>query len=165
MTSEAEHGEGYERLRGVEPEGSTGKEPDASIDRLDERVREAVLEGDEDGVNVVGDGVAEAHEGVDTGTPGPLHPLLQEFDRLHEGELEYEAEVLLEQMGAEQRLVDALDPDQLAFLAWGEVLGILPERVAASLELPGVSEITSPASVVPDFPSDLVESLGCPATA
>ena len=32
-------------------------------------------------------------------------------------------EVLFEEMGAEQRLVDLLDPGQLALLAWGEVLG------------------------------------------
>jgi len=65
-------------------------------------------------------------------------------------------------MGAEQWLVDALDPGQLAFLAWGAVLGVLPERVANSLELAGVNVITSLARVIPDFPSDLVESLGRP---
>jgi len=52
---------------------------------------------------------------------------------LHEGELEDKAEVLLEEMGPEQPLVDALDPRQLAFLAGGEVLGVLRERVGGSV--------------------------------
>jgi len=45
---------------------------------------------------VIGDGVAEPHEGLDARTPSPLQPLLEEFDRLHEGELEDKAEVLLQ---------------------------------------------------------------------
>ena len=75
-----------------------------------------------------------------------MHPLLEEFDRLHEGELEDKAEVLLEEMGPEQPLVDALDPRQLAFLAGGEVLGVLRERVGAPFELPGVKVVTAPAN-------------------
>ncbi len=47
-----------------------------------------------------------------------------------------EAEVLLEEMGPEQGLIDALDPGELSFLTGGEVLGVLPERVAAPFELP-----------------------------
>jgi hypothetical protein len=105
----------------VESEGTAGEQSDAGVDRLDEGVGEPVLEGDEDRVDVVGDGVSEADEGVDAGAPRPLHPLFKEQDGVVEGQLKDESEVLFEQVGAEQRLVDALDPGQLADLPIGQV--------------------------------------------
>jgi len=118
----------------VEPEGTAGEQSDAGVDRLDEGVGKPVLKGDEDGVDVVGDGVTEADEGVNAGTPCPLHPLFKEQDGVVEGQLKDESEVLLEQVGTEQWLVDALDPGQLADLLVGQVLGVLPERIARALQ-------------------------------
>jgi len=77
-------------------------------------------------------------------SPGPGEPLLQEFDRLLEWELEDEAEVFFQKVGAEQRLVDASDPGQLALLSGAEVLGVLPERPAGALELAGVGTLSPP---------------------
>jgi hypothetical protein len=116
----------------MEPEGPPGEQPDAGIDGLDQGVGEAVFEGDQNGVDVVADGVAKALEGVDAGVPGPVQPELKKVDRLLEGELKDQAEVLLEQVGTEQRLVDALDPGQLADLLVGQVLGVLPECPASA---------------------------------
>src|SRR2546427_10350736 len=162
VTTEAEHRERDQGLGGVEAEGTSGEQPDAGVDGLDQGVREAVLQGDQDGVDVVADGVAEALEGVDAGVPGPVQPELKEVNRLLEGKLEDEAEVLLQQVGTEQRLVDALDPVQLADLLVGEVLGVLPECPAGALELPCVQVITSSAGIVPDLTSDLIQSPGRP---
>lgn len=69
-----------------------------------------MLEGDQDRV----DGVSEPQEGIDAGTPDPLQHCSWSSTGLLEGKLEDEAKVLLEEVGAEKRLVDALDPDQLA---------------------------------------------------
>src|SRR3989442_10563874 len=112
VTTEAEHRECDQGLGGVEPEGASGEQPDAGVDGLDQGVREAVLEGDQDGVDVVADGVAEALEGVDAGVPGPVQPELKKVESILEGELEDEAEGLLEEVGTGQRPVDALDPVQ-----------------------------------------------------
>jgi hypothetical protein len=49
----------------VETEGPACKQTDAGIDRLNEGVGEAVLKGDEDRIDVVGDCVAESLEGLD----------------------------------------------------------------------------------------------------
>ena len=144
MTAEAQHRERDQRSCRVEAEGSPSEQPDARVDRLHERIREPVLQRDEDGVDVGGDGVAEPHEGVQVRSPGPGEPLLQEFDRLLEWELEDEAEVFFQKVGAEQRLVDASDPGQLALLSGAEVLGVLPERPAGALELAGVGTLSPP---------------------
>ncbi len=57
VAAEAEHRRRGQRWRGVEAEGAAGEQPDAGVDGLNERVGEPVLEGDEGGVDVVGDGV------------------------------------------------------------------------------------------------------------
>src|SRR5437660_2674426 len=162
MAAEAEHRERDQWSRGVEAEGSAGEQPDARVDRLNERVGETVLERDQDGVEVVGNGVAEPHEGIQARAPGPLQPLLQELDRLLQRELEDQAQVLLEKVGAEQRLVDASDPGQLALLPGAEVLGVLPERPARALELASMGVVTAVAGLVPDLTSNLVEGPGGP---
>src|SRR2546430_157573 len=161
-TAKAEHRERDQGACRVEAEGSPGEQPDACVDRLHERVGEPVLERDQDGVEVVGNGVAEPHEGIQARAPGPLQPLLQELDRLLQRELEDRAQLLLEKVGAEQRLVDASDPAQLALLPGAEVLGVLPERPARALELASMGVVTAVAGLVPDLTSNLVEGPGGP---
>src|ERR1700737_4376219 len=92
-----------------------------------------VFEGDEDGVEVVGDGVAETDESVDAGAPGPLQPLLEQLERFLKGKLEDKAEVLLQEVSTEERLVDSLEPAELAALFVCQVLGVLPDADPGSL--------------------------------
>lgn len=49
----------------MKAESSASQESDAGVDRLDQSVAKSVLERDQDRVDVVGDGVAEADEGAD----------------------------------------------------------------------------------------------------
>jgi hypothetical protein len=54
-----------------------------------------------------------------------------------------------EQVGAPEAGVGFLDPGELGFLAAGEVLRVLPQRVAGVLEVPGVAggQADGPAAV------------------
>src|SRR5260370_24265564 len=94
--------------------------------------------------------------------PGPEGPAVEEVGRLLEGELEDEGEVLFQKVGAEQGLVDVLDPGQLADLPVAQVLGVLPKCPTGALEPAGVEGIAIPAGVVPDLASDLIQGLGGP---
>ena len=69
-------------------------------------------------------------------------------------------ELLLQEVGAEERPVGLLDPRELDLLAGGEVLGVLPEREAGVLELARERGQAFPARLVPDLAADLVERLG-----
>ena len=78
------------------------------------------------------------------------------------GELEDEAEVLLQKVGPEERAVDLLQPGQLPLLALGQVLLVPPDRIAGALQLARVSVLAAVPGVVPDLAPDLVEGLGRP---
>src|SRR4051794_41589206 len=55
------------------------------------------------------------------------------------------SELFLEQVGAIEAAVDGGDPGQLRLLAGGEVLGVLPQRIAGVLEIPSVGLHPGPA--------------------
>lgn len=88
--------------------------------------------------------------------PGPLQPLLEQLERFLKGKLEDKAEVLLEEMSTEERLVDPLEPAELADLFVCQVLGVLPERVAGAPELASANVITTPMSWTNRDPVELV---------
>jgi hypothetical protein len=60
--AEREQGEGDEWFVAVEPERDAGEESDLGVGRLDERVRQLVLEGRVDGGAVGGDLAVEVDE-------------------------------------------------------------------------------------------------------
>lgn len=83
----------------MEAESAPCEQPDAGVEGLDDGIGEVTLEGDHDRFDVVDDCQSEFLEGLDLRVQGPLDPLDQEIEGLLEGELEDEAQVLLEEMG------------------------------------------------------------------
>jgi hypothetical protein len=59
----------------VETEGPAGDEADARVDRLNERVGETVLEGGDDGVDLLSDLGGDVDEGRQAGAQRPLDPV------------------------------------------------------------------------------------------
>ena len=58
------------------------------------------------------------------------------------------AQLLLEQVGAVEGPVEALDVGELCLLAIGQVLGVLPEREAGALQLAGDLVLSLPARLL-----------------
>ena len=67
------------------------------------------------------------------------------------------AQLLGEQVGAVQALVELLDASELELFALGQVLGVLPEREPGFLELFGELLLALAASLIPDLAADLIE--------
>ena len=76
---------------------------------------------------------------------------------------EHEPQLFLQQVGPVEPVVVAGDPGQLGGLAGGEVLGVLPQRVATVLQLFGVAGQVHAAQQVPHPAAHHVERLGRPA--
>ena len=79
----------------MEAEGTMREQPDSDVDVLEELVEKTARQGDQDGFDVIGDGVREVCEGLDLGTLPSLQPVLTEADYSLKGELADKAEVLL----------------------------------------------------------------------
>jgi hypothetical protein len=54
-------------------------------------------------------------------SPSPAQPVLEQLQGFDERELQDESQLLFQQIGAEERLVDLLDPAQLALLPRTEI--------------------------------------------
>ena len=103
---------------------------------FDQGVGEAMLQGRDQGVNVGGDPVGDRHEGCQPGVERPPEPVLEQCQRLLDGELKDEPQVLLEQVGAIEGLIHPLHPGQFALLSGAEPLGVLPEGPADAFQEP-----------------------------
>ena len=94
-----------------------------------------MVEGGVDGLAVAHDAAGQLHEHRDAAAPRPGDPPVQgllaflAFDRKHM------PQALFEQIGAIQPGIGLGDPGQLGGLAFGEVLGVFPQRIAGALEL------------------------------
>ena len=109
---------------------------------------------------LVGDRLGELHERRQAAASRPDEPALEQLGGLGGREPVDLAQLLFEQVGAEERPVGLLDPRELGLLAGGEVLGVLPEREAGVLELARERGQAFAARLVPDLAADLVERLG-----
>lgn len=67
-----EHGERDERSRRVKTVGTVDDQADASVDHLDQGIREPVLEGRDHRLDVIGDPVSDRSEGFQTGALQPV---------------------------------------------------------------------------------------------
>ena len=155
------------RVGGGEPEGHPGDESDLGVDRFDPAVGQAVLDRGEDRGLVLHDRALELDERVDPAAACPADPVSRAVV-LGLFEAEDGPEPFLEQVGAVQAGMGLGDPGELGLLPLGEVLGVLPQRVAGLLQRldPAVAR---PARVagraaggVPGLPADLVEGVGGP---
>jgi hypothetical protein len=93
---------------------------------------------------------------------GPGKPGVQQRDRAGALELEHQPQLLLEQIGLVEVLVDLCDAGELAALAHGQVLGVLPQREPGTLELAGQRRLPAPPCGVPGLAADLVQRIGRP---
>lgn len=134
MSSEAEHGQGDEGVDVLEAEGDKGDEPDLGVDRLDGGVGEPVGDGVEDHVAELLDAAGELGERGDAAASGPAEPEVECFDGVVVGKLEDGAQALFQQVSAVELRVGRGDLGELGVLAFGEVLGVLPEGVAEPLD-------------------------------
>ena len=109
---------------------------------------------------LLGDRLGELDEGLEAGSSCPFQPVLQQRERVLVGQVVDLAQLLFEEVGAVDRGVELLDERELGLLAVGQVLGLLPEREARSLELFGELFVAGLARLVPDGAADVVERVG-----
>ena len=108
---------------------------------------------------LLGERAGELDERWQSAASGPRQPAVQELARLLGGQPVDLPQLLLEQIGAIQRLVGMLDARELGLLAGGEVLGVLPQREPGALEVLGELPLPGPARFVSDLAADDVPAL------
>jgi hypothetical protein len=79
-------------------------------------------------VTLLGDPSGDLDERLEAAAPRPFQPGVEEHERVVGLDPVDLAQLLAEQVGAVQPLVELLDPGELELLALGQVLGVLPQR-------------------------------------
>ena len=141
-------------------EAPSGDQPDLGVDLLDGCVGQLVRDRGFDHLALLGDPAGELEEPFQTTSSGPLQPRLEQDQGVLGGDAVDLAQLLGEQVGAVQALVELLDASELELLALGQVPGVLPERELGALELFGELLLALAASLVPDLAADLIERVG-----
>ena len=118
-------------------EAASGDQADLGVDLLDGCVGELVGDRRLDHLALLGDPTSNLDERFEPAPSGPLQPRVEAHERVVGGDAVDLPELLAEQVGAVQPLVELLDSCQLELLAVGQVLGVLPEREPGALELAG----------------------------
>ncbi len=113
-----------------------------------------------DALALLSDRPREARERREPTAPGPLKSAIEQDDGVLVGDAVDLAQLLGEQIGAEEALVDLLDAGELQLLALGQPLGVLPEREARALQLARELALALAAGLVPDLAADLIERVG-----
>ena len=114
---EGEHRQRDQRVGAVEAKGAAGDQPDLGVDLLGAGVAEPVAQRRLDPGALVADRAREANERLQAAAPGPPQPGVQDADRVIGVDAIDQAQLLLEQVGAVQALVDTLDVGEFALLA------------------------------------------------
>jgi hypothetical protein len=94
-----------------------------------------VVECGVDGLAVAHDAAGQFHEHRDAAAARPGDPPVQGLLAVFAFDREHMPQALFEQIGAIQSGVGLGDPGQLGGLAFGEVFGVFPQRIAGALEL------------------------------
>ncbi len=108
------------------------------------------------------DRLRDGNEGREAAAPRPLEPFVQDGFPKFALVLKDLAELLLEQVGTKQRTIRANDRGELESLENGQVLGVLPQREARSLQLSSERWLSMVPHRIPDLTTNLVESIGGP---
>ena len=106
-------------MRGVEPERASGDQPQLGVHLLDPRVAQPVLNRGLDPGSLLGDRARELDERREAASSGPGQPGVEQRDRLVERDPVDLAQLLGEQVGALEPLVQLLDAGELELLALG----------------------------------------------
>ncbi len=146
----------------MKAEGDSGEELHAGVESLDARIGELVPKGGVDHRAVGRDSASHGDKVGNAAAPRPGEPLVEKADA--GGALEFEdlAQLLLEEVGAEEGTVGLLDLSERDSLVLGQVLGVLEDGVAGSLDGDCVAPQAASACLVPDASSDLVDGIGRP---
>ena len=107
-------------------EPASGDQPDLGIDLLDRGVRQLVCDRRLDSVALFGDAAGELDEWLEPAAAGPLQPRLEQRECVLGVDAVDVSELLGEEVGAVQPLVELLEPGELELLTLGEVAGVLP---------------------------------------
>ena len=111
-----------------------------------------MVEGGVDGLAVSHDAAGQLHEHWDAAAPRPGDPPVQGLLAFLALDRKNVAQPLFEQIGAVEPGIGFGDPGQLGALAFGEVFGVFPQRIAGALELAGPL-MTRPRRGVPAGPA------------
>ena len=141
-------------------EPASGDQADLGVDLLDRGVGQLVGDRRFDPFTLLGDPAGELDERLQLTASGPFQPGLEQDQRVLGGDAVDLAQLLGEEVGAVQLVVELLDARELELLAFGQVLGVFPEREPRALELAGELGLALTAGVVPDLAADLVQRVG-----
>src|SRR6266849_2658971 len=108
------------------------------------------------------DRLGDGNEGREATAPRPLETFVQDSFPELALVLEDLAELLLEQVGTKQRTIRANHRGELESLKNGQVLGVLPQGEARSLQLSSERWLSVVPHRIPDLTTNLVESIGGP---
>src|SRR5664280_927811 len=143
----------------LEAEGHPGQETHLGVRALDQPVGQPVLEAGVDRDTVLGDPLGQVDESGDPAAPGPGQPMVEQALAVLALEREDLTQLLLEQVGPVEAVVDLGDPGQLGRLLVGEVFGVLPQRVPGVFEVAGVPAGPLLAGRVPCLAANLVQGV------
>lgn len=133
VAAEGEHGQRDQRGGVVEAERDSGEHPDFGVGGFDQPLGEAVLERGVDAVAVFDDAAGQLDEDRDAAAPRPRDPLVEGVFAVLPLDREHMPQALFQQVRAIKPGVGFGDPGQLGGLAFGEVFGVFPQRVAGAL--------------------------------
>jgi hypothetical protein len=132
----------------VVAEAAASDQADVGVDLLDSGVAEFVANRRLDCGALVAHRSGELDERRQARSPGPLHPGVEDRDRFVGVDAVDLPELLLEQVGAVQALVDLGDRGELELLAGREALGVLPQRKARALQIAGERDVALATGLV-----------------
>ena len=135
VPAEGEHRQRDEGFGGAKSERNPGQQPDLGVDRFDEALGQAVVECGVDGLAVFDDAAGQRDGSWDAAAPRPADPPVQGLFAVGAFDRKDVPEALFEQIRAVQPGVGLGDPGQSGVLMFGEVVGVLPQRIAGVLEL------------------------------
>lgn len=118
-TAQGKHGEGDQRLGRLESEGAASDETELGVQAFDGGVGQTVGEGGLDQGGVLADRSGELDEGLERAATSPVESVLEQLNGLLQGQLEDQAELLLEEVRTVQGVVQLGDPGQACPLALG----------------------------------------------
>ena len=121
----------------MKAEAAADDQADLGVDLLDDGVAEVVDERRFDLLALLGDAPGEPSERFKARPSGPFQPGVEQCARLLGGDAVDLPELLGEQVGAVEALVELLDAGERCLLALGQLLGVLPEYEACALEFLG----------------------------
>lgn len=104
----AGYGERNERACRVKSISPTDDQSDPRVDRLDQGIREPVLQRGDEGFDVLYHSVGHIDKWLTAESDRPVEPRLEQLQCVGEGELKDEPQMFREEVGTIQRLVDAL---------------------------------------------------------